>query len=256
MLVETELEIGDIAVQVVKRKRMRNMNLTVHPPEGRVRVSAPLRASLKAIRRFVMSNMAWVKQRQKRVQSEPRKPAYGYVEGETHFVWGDPCRLEVAEGTGKPSVELDGCIMKLRVRPGTSSLKRMNVVNEWYRNLIRQAAPLLIEKWEPILGVKVARLSVRRMKTLWGSCTCRDRSIRISSELAKRPNECLDYIVLHEMVHLLERGHNARFKALLGQFMPDWKQRQKDLNALQVGPTAPLREGQLSFWSPITNGPN
>jgi len=227
------IELGDIKVEVVK-KDIKNIHLSVYPPAGRVRISAPSRMSLDTIRVFVISKLGWIKQQQQKFQSQARETPREYLDRESHYVWGKRYLLRVIESDTAPAVELKHSRMFLHVRPGTDAVKKQIIMEAWYRAQLRQALPPLIAKWEPLMGVQVARFFVQRMKTRWGSCNPGARRIRLNTDLAKKPRECLEYVVVHEMVHLLEPTHNARFVALMDQFMPKWQFYRDVLNRLPV----------------------
>ncbi|MDX9789173.1 MAG: SprT family zinc-dependent metalloprotease [Desulfobacterales bacterium] len=228
-----QLKLGDITVDVVF-KDIKNIHLSVHPPTGQVRISAPLRMHLDTIRVFAISKIVWIKQQQKKLREQARETPREYLDRESHYVWGKRYLLTVTECDQAPSVELNHSRMLLRVRPGTDE-KRMHLLAEgWYREQIKGAVPSLIAKWEPVLGVKVTKFFVQRMKTKWGSCNPAAGHIRLNTELAKKPMECLEYIVVHEMAHLLEPTHNARFRALMDRFMPKWQFYLDRLNRLPV----------------------
>jgi hypothetical protein len=232
---ESQITLGDLTVDVV-RKKVKNLNLTVHPPHGRVRISAPKRASMKAIRAFALSKLDWIQKHQARMREQARRAPRevvresGYLDGESHQVWGKPHKLAVFERDEPPSVRLNGDHMLLQVRPRTDREKRQALVESWYREQIRAAVPPLLALWEPRLGVSVERFYVRRMKSRWGSCNPRARTIRLNTELATKPPALLEYIVMHELVHLLEPTHNARFYSLMDRYMPDWKAQRDALN--------------------------
>lgn len=227
------IELGDIKVEVVK-KDIKNIHLSVYPPAGRVRISAPSRMSLDTIRVFVISKLGWIKQQQQKFQSQARETPREYLDRESHYVWGKRYLLRVIESDTAPVVELKHSRMFLHVRPGTDAVKKQIIMETWYREQLKQALPPLIAKWEPLMGVQVARFFVQRMKTRWGSCNPGARRIRLNTDLAKKPRECLEYVVVHEMVHLLEPTHNARFVALMDQFMPKWQFYRDVLNRLPV----------------------
>jgi predicted metal-dependent hydrolase len=229
----SRLDLGGITVDVVL-KDIKNIHLSVHPPEGRVRISAPKRMSLDTIRVFAISKLGWIKQQQAKLREQERETPREYVERESHYVWGKRYLLSVIESDGPPAIELKHSRMLLRVRPGTEAGKREALVEEWYRERIKRAVPPLLDRWQPLLGVSVERFFVQRMKTRWGSCNHKARTIRLNTELAKKPPECLEYIVVHEMVHLLEPTHNARFVALMDRFMPKWRFYREALNRLPV----------------------
>lgn len=229
----TQIKLGDIAVEVVK-KDIKNIHLSVYPPAGRVRISAPLRMNLDTIRVFAISKLGWIKQQQKKLREQERETPREYLDRESHYVWGKRYLLKVIESDETPGVEIKHSQMRLRVRPGASDEKKQAVVEEWYRAQLKQAVPALIANWEPLVGVKVKRFFVQKMKTKWGSCNPGSSSIRLNTDLAKKPPECLEYIVVHEMVHLLEPTHNHRFTALMDQFLPNWRLCRAELNRLPV----------------------
>ena len=229
----TQITLGGITVDVVK-KGIKNIHLSVYPPTGHVRISAPLRMDLDNIRVFAITKLGWIKSQQQKVCEQARETSREYLNRESHDVWGTRYLLTVTESDQSPSVELTHNRMRLRVRPGTDVHKRQAIVEEWYRAQLKQAVPPLIAKWEPLIGVKVNQFFVQRMKTKWGSCNAATHSIRLNTDLAKKPQECLEYIVVHEMVHLLESTHNARFVSLMDRFMPKWQFYREALNRLPV----------------------
>ena len=229
----SQIKLGDITVDVV-RKDIKNIHLSVYPPAGKVRISAPSRMELDTIRVFAVSKLGWIKQQQRKLQEQERETLRDYVDGESHFVWGKRYLLKIIEAEEPPSVEIKHSQLLLQIRPGSDRSKRQEVLEEWYRNLLKQAVPPLIEKWEPLLGVKVEWFFVRRMKTKWGSCNHIAGTIRLNTELAKKPRKCLEYIVVHEMIHLLEPTHNPRFVSLMDQFFPQWRSYREELNRLPV----------------------
>lgn len=227
------IELGDIAVDVV-RKDIKNIHLSVYPPTGKVRISAPLRMDVAAIRVFAISKLRWITKQQQKQREQARETPREYLDRESHYLWGKRYLLKVNEIDLAPAVELEHDRMFLRVRPGTKEEKGEAILEEWYRERLKEAVPGLISKWEPLIGVKVAKLFVQRMKTKWGSCNTRAANIRLNSELAKKPRECLEYILVHEMVHLLEPTHNQRFISLMDQFMPKWQFHRDELNRFPV----------------------
>ena len=229
----TQFRLGDIAVDVVL-KDIKNIHLSVYPPNGRVRISAPSRMKLDTIRVFAVSKLEWIKQQRRKLRAQERETPREYLERESHYVWGKRYLLSVAEREQAPSLLLKHSRMVLSVRAGTDAAAKEALVALWYREQVRAAASNLIAKWAPILGVGVNQVFVQQMKTKWGSCSPRARSIRLNTELAKKPGECLEYIVVHEMVHLLEPTHNARFVALMDRFMPTWQFCRQKLNRLPV----------------------
>jgi len=225
----TSLRLGDIAVDVVL-KDIKNVHLSVYPPTGRVRISAPTKMSVDTIRVFVVSKLDWIKQQRLKLWEQERESRREYLDRESHYVWGRRYLLRVVEEDGPPEVQLRSEKMVLRVRPGASEETKKLVVAAWYRQIVKDAAQPLIELWERRLSVKVKHLFVRQMRTRWGTCNPTARSIRLNTDLAKKPFECLEYVVLHELVHLIERRHNERFRLLMDRFMPQWRQYRDDLN--------------------------
>jgi predicted metal-dependent hydrolase len=224
-----QIDIGGISIDVVF-KDIKNLHLSVHPPTGRVRISAPERMNLDTIRVYAISKLDWIKKQQKQFQEQERETPRDYIDRESHYLWGRRYLLKVSEKNQAPSVELEHNRMMLTVRPGSGTAKREAVVAAWYRDQLRNAVTPLFEKWESTLGVKVNRIIVRRMKTKWGSCNPISRNIHLNSELAKKPRECLEYIVVHELMHLLEPTHNAAFMILMDKFMPQWQHYRDELN--------------------------
>ena len=224
------IEVSGIQVEVI-RKPIKNLHLSVHPPEGRVRVSAPTRTDDEAVRLAVVSKLRWIHRHQQAFADQPRQSPRELVGGESHYFLGRRYRLRVQENNGPNTITLKGNTeMILHVRPGTDREKRRQILNDWYRGYMKSTIPGLIEKWQPVIDVQVDDWGVKKMKTRWGSCNIRDRRVWLNLELAKKPPHCLEYVLVHEMVHLLERHHNERFKAFMDQFMPQWRMYQDELN--------------------------
>jgi predicted metal-dependent hydrolase len=229
----THLELGDVTVDVFQ-KDIKNIHLSVHPPTGRIRIAAPSRLSLDAIRVFAISKLKWIKQQQVKLQKQERETPREYIERESHYLWGKRYLLKIIERSQPPSIELEHNRIVLNVRPHTNAEARCNIFEEWYREQIKREIPHLLAKWEPILGVKSAKCFIRRMKTKWGSCNITSRNILLNTDLAKKPPQCLEYILVHEMVHLLEPTHNPRFVAFMDSFIPKWRSCRQLLNQLPV----------------------
>lgn len=230
---ESRIKLGDITVDVV-RKNIKNIHLSVYPPTGSVRISAPERLSLDNIRVFALTKQGWIKTQQKKMREQERETRREYIDRESHYLWGERYLLWVEEADQPPCVTLKYRQMILRVRPGATLLKKQAVIAEWYREQVRAALPALIAKWERIMGVTVNGYTVRKMKTRWGSCSSVSGKIQINTELARKPSECLEYILVHELAHLLEPSHNRRFIALMDQFIPKWRLYKDELNRLPV----------------------
>lgn len=227
------IELGGLTLDVVK-KDIKNIHLSVYPPTGRLRIAAPVRMSLESIRLFAISKLGWIKQQQRKLREQDREQPREYLDRESHYVWGRRYLLKVAAHDGAPSVEIKHRQLLLRVREPRDEEAKQVALDDWYRMLVKQAAPDLIARWEPVIGVNVRGVLVRKMKTLWGSCSPERGTIRLNVELAKKPPDCLEYILVHELVHLLEPTHNARFVKLLDQFMPKWQFYRDELNRLPV----------------------
>jgi predicted metal-dependent hydrolase len=225
-----KIELGDIAVEVVK-KDIKNVHLSVYPPVGRVKISAPLRMKLETIRVYAISKLGWIKQQQKKLRGQERETSREYLDRESHYVWGKRYLLQIIERDATPKLELKHRKIVLRVRPGIREDKKQAIVDEWYRAELRKAVVVLIGKWEPLMGVKVGRIFVQKMKTKWGSCNAPSKSIRLNTELAKKPPECLEYIIVHEMVHLIVRRHDDVFSSLMDRYLPNWRLTRQKLNA-------------------------
>ncbi len=224
------LSVGDLEVDVV-RKAIRNVHLAVLPPDGRVRVSMPPHIADEQVRRLIISRLGWIRLQQAKFAQQPRQTSRQYVSGETHFYQGRRYRLQVREVDAPPAVRLrGGQFLDLQTRPGSTLAQRERILHAWYREQLKTQLPPLAAKWEPIIGVRAADWAVKLMKTKWGACNIEARRIWLNLELAKVAPHLLEYVVVHELTHLLERQHNARFKALLDQFLPTWRTFRAELN--------------------------
>jgi predicted metal-dependent hydrolase len=227
------LQLGSLPVRVFKKK-IRNIHLSVHPPTGQVVVSCPERYTDDQVRALVISKMPWIRSQQRSFQNQERDAPAQYRDRESHWLWGRRLLLRVVPAKGAAHVEVRPKEIHFAIKPDWDSAKREELFERWMRGLLMEEARKLITRWEPILGVRVERLSIRRMKTKWGSCTPSKAAIALNTELAKKPRPCLEYIVVHEMLHLLEPTHNEKFRALLTQFLPRWKDRRRTLNSLPI----------------------
>lgn len=228
-----KIELGDVVIDVVL-KDIKNVHLSVYPPNGRVRISAPSRMSLDTIRVFAISKLAWIRQQQKKIRDQERDTPREFIEKESHYVWGKRLLLAVIERNQPSTIEIKHNRMLMVIRPGASREERNALIEAWYREEIRNIAPRLIKEWEERIGVKHEQIFVQRMKTRWGSCNPRTRSIRLNTELARKPVDCLEYILVHELCHLIEPTHNDRFKELMNHYLPNWKHHRKVLNSLPL----------------------
>ncbi len=222
---------GDIKILVI-RKKVKYLRLSVSTLDGSVKVTSPLRTGNKVIEEFVESRINWIKKHQKKIQDKVSLPAHKYESGESHYFRGKLYILEVRIEEKKPFVFLDNDTIVISVRRGSTLEKRKKTMNEWYRSYLKQQIPVLIKKWTPQIGETPLDWGVKNMKTRWGSCNTRDKRIWLSLKLAEKSESCLEYVVVHEMVHLLERGHGKPFKAHMDRVLPAWKSIKKELNKI------------------------
>lgn len=228
------IELGEVRIQLT-RKRVKHVHLTVHPPDGRVTLVAPPNTRPEVARAYAISKLGWIKQQQTALSSQARESPRRYVTRESHQLWGRRHLLTVIEADAKPYVKLDHRRIKLAVRPGSDATKRAEVMHEWHKQLLHAEIPALIARWEKKLRVKVSGYFLQRMKTKWGSCNHRAGNIRLNTELVKKPKDLVEYVVVHEMLHLLEPTHNERFVALLDRWWPHWQEARRELNSLPLG---------------------
>jgi predicted metal-dependent hydrolase len=236
-----QIMVGGLPVQIV-RKAIKNLHLGVYPPNGRIRVAAPLAVSDDAVRLAVVGKLGWIKRQQARFADQPRQSQRELVSGESHYFLGRRYRLRVIERRGPSGVLLPSrTTLELWVRPRSNAGAREQVLQRWYRDRLRELIPPLLAKWEPILGVHASDWRIRKMKTRWGSCSVKARRIWLNLELVKKPQRCTEYLVVHELVHLIERRHNALFTQMMDTYLPVWRQRQHELNS------APLAHATWSY---------
>jgi predicted metal-dependent hydrolase len=227
------IQLGELSIQVTK-KAIKNVHLSVHPPYGRVTLTAPSATRLDVARAYAISRLGWIRQQQEKLKNQARETPRRFIERESHYLWGRRHLLSVAYRDAKPSVSLDHKRITLSVRPGSDSRKRAEVIHDWHKSLLHAAVPALIKKWEPKLKVKVTGYFLQRMKTKWGSCNHRARHIRLNTELVKKPKDLLEYVIAHEMVHLIEPVHSGRFVAILQEHYPSWREARSELNELPL----------------------
>jgi predicted metal-dependent hydrolase len=232
--VSESIVLGDLRIAVT-RKAVKNVHLSVYPPEGRVTLVAPTDTRLEVARAYAITRLDWIRTQQARLLAQARETQRSYVERETHYLWGQPYLLSIVERDAKPAVTKDHRRITLTVRPGTAPARRAEIMNEWHRLLLHAVVPGLIAQWEARLGVKVSGYFLQRMKTRWGGCNHRAGNIRLNTELVKKPKDLLEYVVVHEMIHLLEPTHSERFVALLTQHYPTWREARMELNELPLG---------------------
>lgn len=231
-MVET-ITLGDIEIAVT-RKAVKHVHLCVHPPLGHVTLVAPTATRLEVARAYAISKLGWIRDQQAKLLAQARETPRQFVERESHTLWGRRYLLSVAEQEAKPAVTRDHRRITLTVRPGSTLAKREEVMDEWHRTLLHQAVPALIETWEAKLGVQVYGYFLQRMKTKWGGCNPRAGTIRLNTELVKKPRDLLEYVVVHEMLHLIEPTHSERFVALLALHYPTWREARVELNELPL----------------------
>jgi hypothetical protein len=222
------LTVAGLGIDVVY-KDIKNLHISVYPPVGRVRVAAPHRLDEDAIRLAIVQRLPWIKQQRKQLQDAERQTKRRMVSGETHYVWGERLRLD-ASRSGRAAVSIAGKTLWLTAPAGHAAEQRQLILDHWYRSQLKKAVPALLEKWQPIVGVGATKFVVRRMKTKWGTCQTASKSIWLNPELAKKNPRCLEYIVVHELTHFIERTHNGRFIELMDQHLPDWRARRDELN--------------------------
>lgn len=228
------IELGDVVVALT-RKDVKHVHLTVHPPTGRVTLVAPTRTRTEVARAYAISKLGWIRDQRLKLSAQAREAPRQFVERESHTLWGRRYLLSVVEVNDKPAVNLGHRRLSLQVRPDSSAEKRAEVVHEWHKSLLHAVVPSLIRKWESRLGVEVSGYFLQRMKTKWGSCNPRKHHIRLNTELVKKPKDLLEYVVVHEMAHLLEPSHNERFLAIVDRHWPQWRESRAELNALPLG---------------------
>ncbi|MEO5624635.1 MAG: SprT family zinc-dependent metalloprotease [Dokdonella sp.] len=233
------LNLADLTIEV-DRKPIKHLHLGVYPPDGRVRVAAPERMTMDAVRLFAISKLPWIKRQRQKLLAQAREAPREYLERESHYVWGRRYLLNIVEADGRPSVELKHRKLQLRVRAEVEQARYGEILDEWYRASLRAAVEPLLYKWEPLLNVKVKRLFVQRMRTKWGSCNSEAKHVRLNTELAKKPPECLEYILVHELVHLRFRTHGPRFVAMMDAVLPQWRDLREMLNQLPLTDAAKI----------------
>lgn len=230
----TQIRLGEIIVDVV-RKDIKNIHLSVYPPTGRVRISAPSRIKLETIRLYAVSKLQWIRKQQKKLTSQDRETPRDYITRESHYFMGKRYLLKITETDAKQTVVLRHREIELIVKKNADLKQKQKLLEDWYRKRLRQIAGSYITFWEKQMKLKVAEFGIKKMRTKWGSCNREARRIWLNLELAKKPKECLEYIVVHEMVHVIERNHGTRFVALMDHFLPQWRQYKDELNRLPVG---------------------
>ncbi len=230
----TELiELGDISITVT-RKDIKNVHLSVHPPDGRITMSAPIATRPEVARAYAISKIDWIRDQQTKLRNQARETQRQFIERESHYLWGRRYLMAVVEQETKPGVSVDHKRITLSVRPGTDRARRATIIHNWHKSLLHKFLPPLIDRWEAKLGVQVARYFLQRMKTKWGSCNHKAGHIRLNTELVKKPKDLVEYVVVHEMAHLLEPTHSERFVSILAKHYPSWREARAELNELPL----------------------
>jgi len=228
-----QINLGDILVDVVQ-KDIKHLHMSVYPPTGRVKISAPTRMNIDTIRIYAISKLDWIRKQQAKQLAQEREAPRDYLTRESHYYLGKRYLLKVTERDAAPALELKHRTMDIFVRPGVTKDKKQEVLENWYRQQLKEMLPAYISKWEKKMGVTVTEFAIKKMRTKWGTCNASAGRIWLNLELAKKPTHCIEYIVVHEMVHLLEHSHNSRFVAFMDKFLPPWRQYKDELNKLPV----------------------
>ena len=227
------IRFGEIAIAVT-RKDIKHVHLSVHPPSGRVTLVAPTGTRPEVARAYAVSRLGWIRKQQARLRGQARETSREFVKRESHYLWGRRHLLSIVHAQSKPFVSVDHKRITLTVRPGSNLQKRAQVIHEWHKSLLHSVVPALIEKWEAKLKVEVGGYFLQRMKTKWGSCNHRTAHIRLNTELVKKPKDLVEYVIVHEMVHLLEPTHSERFISILEKHYPSWREARAELNELPL----------------------
>jgi len=228
-----QIELGNITVDV-EQKDIKNIHLSVYPPNGRVKISAPSRMELDTIRVYAISKLKWIKKKQEQFRNQDRETPREYLTKESHYYFGQRYLLKVLEHNASPLVTLTQKEIILHVRPDSPADKKQQILDDWYRSELKKIIPELTRKWEILIGVQTNDFGIKRMRTKWGTCNPEAKRIWINLELGKKPVECLEYIIVHELVHILERSHNGRFIGYMDKFLPKWRSYKEELNRLPV----------------------
>lgn len=220
---------NNILVEVIPKK-IKNIHLKVHQPEGRVTLSAPIHMEIEIIRGFLINKIDWILKQQRKIKEHPKESPREFLNQESHSVWGECYLLNVVEVNKSPRIELRGNELIYYLKSDWTQVQKLRFLDRWYRDLIRDQLAEIVPKWEGFIGVKANQFLIQKMKSLWGSCNTKTHAIRLNSELAKKPKECLEYVLVHELMHLIEPSHNHRFVTLMDQYLPEWRTLKKSLN--------------------------
>jgi predicted metal-dependent hydrolase len=225
---QDSFDLNNIRIEV-ERRPIKTMRLTVYPPDGKVKIAAPLSVGARMIRDFAVSKLAWIEKHRARFMTRPEEKNL-FIDGEIHYIWGQPFPLELIQRKGHPKIEIQDRRLLMYVPPGTERTKKQRLFEKWRHGLVQTAALRIVAKWEPVLRIKINGLFYRKMKTHWGSCNYGRKTIRLNTELGGKSPEYLEYVILHEMIHIIEPSHNRNFYRLLGQYYPEWKTLRKKMN--------------------------
>lgn len=226
--------LDDISIEIVQ-KNIKNVHLSVHPPHGKVTIAAPLRMDIQTLRVFAISKLSWIRKQQEKIKNQKRETAREYINKENHYYLGKRYLLKVIDTDLRPKVILKHNTIELYVKPNTDTLQRKTILESWYRNKLKELIEEYISNWEKQIKVRVKDFGVRKMKTKWGSCNHNAQRIWLNLELAKKPRHCIEYVVVHEMVHLINRLHDERFTAYMDKLLPQWRAIKRELNDLPIG---------------------
>ncbi|MCY7320732.1 MAG: M48 family metallopeptidase [Phormidesmis sp. CAN_BIN36] len=239
------IQVGEIPITVTL-KDVQNVHLSVHPPDGRVTLVAPVSTRLDVARAYAISKLGWIRDRQQQFLNQVRETPRQFIGRESHYLWGRRYLLSVVYKDIKPSVTLDHKRITIVVRPGSDATKRAEIFHEWHKSLLHEVVPPLLQKWQTKMGVEVAEYFLQRMKTKWGSCNYQAKHIRLNTELVKKPKDLLEYVVVHELAHLLEPTHNDRFVAILDKHYPTWREARAELNELPLSEETWIENTKMS----------
>jgi hypothetical protein len=227
------IQVGEIPIAVTL-KDVQNVHLSVHPPDGRVTLVAPISTRIDVARAYAISKVGWIRDQQHQFLNQVRETPRRFIGRESHYLWGRHYLLSVIYKDAKPSVTLDHRSITISVRPGSDATKRAEIFHEWHKSLLHDVVPPLIQKWQTKMGVEVAEYFLQRMKTKWGSCNHQAKNIRLNTELVKKPKDLLEYVVVHELAHLIEPTHSDRFISILDNHYPIWREARTELNELPL----------------------